>query len=105
MFGFTVYGSIEMADDRGAIPFPSESERILGGHAVCAVGYDDKMDVTNPSSRTATKGALLIRNSWGASWGDGGYGWLPYEYVRRGLAEDFWSVLKKDWVDTGVFNV
>jgi len=30
---------------------------------------------------------------------------LPYEYVLKGLAEDFWSVLKKEWVDTGVFRV
>jgi C1A family cysteine protease len=105
MFGFTVYSSIEMADDRGAIPFPSRAERILGGHAVDAVGYDDRIAIENRTSGVQTKGALLIRNSWGDAWGDRGYGWLPYEYVLRGLAEDFWCVLKKDWVDTGVFNV
>jgi C1A family cysteine protease len=106
MFGFTVYSSIEKADERGAIPFPSERDRILGGHAVVAVGYDNALTIKNPSSGgPTTKGALLIRNSWGASWGDGGYGWLPYKYVEAGLAEDFWSVLKKDWVDTGAFNV
>lgn len=32
-------------------------------------------------------------------------GWLPYGYVNRGLAEDFWSVLKKEWVDTGEFRI
>jgi C1A family cysteine protease len=105
-FGFTVYSSIETADGRGAIPFPAPSERILGGHAVVAVGYDDKLAVGAASTGgERTTGALLIRNSWGAGWGDRGYGWLPYEYVRRGLAEDFWSVLKKDWIDTGAFNV
>jgi C1A family cysteine protease len=105
MFGFTVYSSIETADERGAIPFPSKGERILGGHAIAAVGYDDKLEVKNPSGGAKTKGALLIRNSWGREWGDKGYGWLPYEYVLRGLAEDFWSVLKEDWVNTGLFNV
>jgi C1A family cysteine protease len=41
----------------------------------------------------------------GAGWGESGYGWLPYEYLMRGLAEDFWSVLKKEWVDTGEFSL
>jgi C1A family cysteine protease len=105
IFGFTVYSSMELADERGAIPFPERSERILGGHAVLAVGYDDRLKIANTSSGDETTGALLIRNSWGTGWGERGYGWLPYEYVLRGLAEDFWSVLKKDWVDTGEFNV
>jgi C1A family cysteine protease len=105
MFGFAVYSSIEAVDARGAIPFPGPKERILGGHAVVAVGYDDRIEIKNgKTGGKAAKGALLVRNSWGESWGEKGYGWLPYEYVRRGLAEDFWSVLKKDWIDTGAFN-
>ena len=105
MFGFTVYSSIAQADSTGKIPYPCRGERIEGGHAIAAVGYDDKMKIKNTGScGVETTGALLIRNSWGTGWGDGGYGWLPYEYVLRGLAEDFWSILKQDWVDTGVFK-
>ncbi len=105
MFGFTVYNSIHQAEKDGRIPFPSKWERIEGGHAVVAVGYDDQMKIKNKYAGLETTGALLIRNSWGKTWGDGGYGWLPYEYIRCGLAEDFWSVIKKDWVDTGCFMV
>jgi C1A family cysteine protease len=105
MFGFTVYSSVEQAAVTGRIPFPSGREKIEGGHAVVAMGYDDRMTIRNKAGVGETKGALLIRNSWGPGWGEKGYGWLPYEYVLRGLAEDFWSVLKKEWIDTGAFKI
>lgn len=99
MFGFSVYSSIPpLGDGKGEIPFPERGDSLEGGHAVLAVGYDDSKKIGK------TKGALLIRNSWGAEWGDKGYGWLPYAYVEQGLADDFWSMVKAEYVDTDLFK-
>jgi len=89
----------------GRIPLPFGRERIEGGHAVLALGYDDELSIANAEGGEPARGALLVRNSWGKGWGEKGYGWLPYDYVRKGLAEDFWSVLKKEWIDTGEFKI
>lgn len=105
MFGFTVYSSISQGNTTGKIPYPTRGERVLGGHAIDAVGYDDNLKIknTNPGGPETT-GALLIRNSWGTGWGSAGYGWLPYKYVLDGLATDWWSLIKSEWVDTGQFG-
>lgn len=106
MFGFTVYTSIAQARTTGRIPLPSAGERVIGGHAVVACGYDDGLVIANAApGGPQTVGALKIRNSWGTSWGDGGYGWIPYEYVLGGLAVDWWALLKLEWVKTGQFGL
>lgn len=92
VFGFPVYSSLTGAAD---IPFPTEKDRLLGGHAVMAVGYDDGH---------GKNGALIIRNSWGQGWGYSGYGFLPYEYVEQELAQDFWTVLKAEWLNLEQFE-
>lgn len=59
MFGFTVYESIRQASRNGEIPYPCPGERVLGGHAIVAAGYDDEKKIKNADCRTETKGALL----------------------------------------------
>lgn len=80
--GFAVPESVETSavTDSGVIPYPEKGEQIVGGHAVMFVGYDDE------------NALLKFANSWGLDWGQQGYGWLPYRYVSRGLASDFWTV-------------
>ncbi len=105
-FGFTVYSSYTQASaaNKGAIPFPGPGEKIVGGHAVVAAGYDDAIKIKNTQAGATTTGALLIRNSWGTGWGDAGYGWLPYDYVLKGLAVDWWSLISAEYVETGQFG-
>ena len=104
-FGFTVYSSYTQASvaNKGAIPFPLPTDKVVGGHAVMVVGYSDTLKIKHTGVVAPTTGALLIRNSWGTGWGDGGYGWLPYEYVLRGQAVDWWSLIQAEWIDTGQF--
>jgi C1A family cysteine protease len=99
MFGFSVYSSIPpIGEGGGEIPYPSPGDTLEGGHAIVAIGYDDAKKIGKD------KGALLIRNSWGTEWGDKGYGWLPYSYVLKGLAVDFWSLAQAGFIDTDLFK-
>jgi len=77
VLGIIVYESFEK-DDHGVIPMPKADEEILGGHAICIVGYDD------------AKRQFKFKNSWGMLWGSGGYGWLSYDYIEP-FAFDGWT--------------
>jgi C1A family cysteine protease len=83
VFGFGVYDSFESdaVAQTGIMPMPAATERCLGGHAVCAVGYDI------PSKM------LIVRNSWGTDWGQQGYFKMPFGVIEnKDLSDDFWSI-------------
>jgi C1A family cysteine protease len=105
MFGFYVFPSYEQSDVPGGVPYPGPDESTEDGHAVLAVGYDNKVKIKNTQYGNATTGAFLFRNSWSADWGDKGYGWLPYQYVLDKFALDFWSLLSMAWVDSQQFGL
>ena len=70
VLGIVVYESFGNAEKGGMMPIPANNERAQGGHAVCGVGFDD------------SKQAFIVRNSWGADWGDKGYFYMPYEFFK-----------------------
>lgn len=105
MFGFWGFPSFDYCDVKGGIPYPCPGEQAQWGHAIVAVGYDDGKKIKNTKCNKTSTGAILIRNSWGKTWGDKGYGWLPYEYAVNKLALDFWSLLSMEWVDTKQFGL
>jgi len=77
--GVRIFENFPMETSTGIIPMPQGD--ILGGHAMLIVGYRriDRM--------------FIIRNSWGSNWGDGGYGYIPFDYVlNNGWSGDFWTI-------------
>jgi C1A family cysteine protease len=83
VFGFSVYESLERPQmaQTGILSLPQPGEMFLGGHAVLCVGYDIKAET------------VLVRNSWGSHWGQGGYFTMPFAYIGdSNLACDFWTI-------------
>jgi C1A family cysteine protease len=105
--GFPMYDSVidESWDSgTGMIPYHTDDDRRIGGHAVVVVGYDDEKVMTKLDG-TSTTGALLVQNSWGKDWGERGFGWIAYEYVLRDRTRDFWTLIKTEWTETGMFQL
>jgi C1A family cysteine protease len=83
VFGFSVYDAFEgdVVAKTGELNLPGPKEKLLGGHAVLAVGYDDKTQ------------RFIVRNSWGPKWGKKGYFTMPYGYLTdSNLADDLWTI-------------
>lgn len=88
--GFMVYSSFEGAwgdiphghPGSGIMPYPNtNTEQLLGGHAVALVGYDD------------ANSWFIARNSWGTNWGDNGYFYMPYRVIQNtSMSQDFWVI-------------
>lgn len=81
LFGINVYSSFMTASvaKSGKVPMPNvNTETLEGGHCIVMVGYND-----NTQTFTCV-------NSWGSSWGQGGFFTIPYVYVMNPtLASDF----------------
>jgi C1A family cysteine protease len=81
--GFYVYQSFMSATvaRTGNMPYPNtKRERLLGGHAVLLVGYNK------------SKKVFIVRNSWGTSWGDKGYFYMPFDVIKPNMSSDYWVI-------------
>jgi C1A family cysteine protease len=82
-FGVEVFESFEADPDlkSGIVPTPSGAS--LGGHEMVVCGY-----------LAAHPMYALVRNSWGSSWGIGGYCLFPWDYLVGTLASDHRTVVR-----------
>ena len=85
VFGFQTYESFRKRHGKwkdGVMPIPNRrTEAKTEGHAVMAIGYDDR------------RKAFLIRNSWSAAWGRNGDFYMPYGLITDPkITFDFWTL-------------
>jgi hypothetical protein len=86
--GYSWYGSLDGADFEasGVMPIPKKGERLIGGHCSWLCGADVPARM------------LFWQNSFGPKYaahpktGARGYVLMPFEWVERGLADDFWAI-------------
>lgn len=80
-FGFSVPSSIDELPESAILALPTTKDKIVGGHAVLAVGYD------RPNK------FVWVRNSWGKEWGIDGYFKMPFGWFTdsRRLVDDMWT--------------
>ena len=81
VFGFEVFPSFDDTRSFGIMPMPTKNEVSHSTHAVVAVGYDDE------------RKKIVVLNSWGYHWGENGYFFMPYEFIKNeSYCRDFWKI-------------
>lgn len=79
----TVAATLEITDQwykapKGNIAMPTPRDKKVGFHCIHLVGYDN------------APGHFIFANSWGTSWGDKGYGYIPYNVFNATWVEGWW---------------
>jgi C1A family cysteine protease len=77
IIGLDVYESFLTLNAENPVVQMPTTDLLLGGHAMSVVGY------------SLEKEQFIAKNSFGSTWGDAGYCWLPFEYVKK-YAFDRW---------------
>jgi C1A family cysteine protease len=86
MIGVKVYKGMVSDECKrtGIVPDPScfDTFKVLGGHALCAVGFND-------NSPYFKDGHIKCKNSWGVDFGDKGYIYLSYKNISSNMIDAF----------------
>ena len=71
VFGLKLSETFSKTGKKGIVPLPDFNKGRHSWHAMLCVGYSD------------TEEYFIVRNSWGQAWGDGGYCYIPYQYLAN----------------------
>lgn len=81
VIGIFIYDSFYRIGSDAIAPVPNpDQEKQQGSHIVAVAGYDNARQV------------FIVKNSWGPNWGDHGYFFLPYQFIKLGIARDAWTI-------------
>jgi C1A family cysteine protease len=79
VIGVDVFDSfLSLTKEDSVVKVPTTNDKLSGGHAMCVVGYNLENNM------------FLLKNSFGTDWGDGGYCWMPFDYLDY-YAWDLWN--------------
>lgn len=67
----------------GFVRLASGKETSRGGHCILVTGYVDNKDLPRDVPPGGGGGYLVIKNSWGTGFGDSGYAYLSYDWVKK----------------------
>jgi hypothetical protein len=79
LVGLSVDSNFDTAASRGGKIDSFAPSTVRGGHAVCVVGY-------------RADGRFIVRNSWGTSWGDQGFGYVSAAYISKAFFDESYGV-------------
>lgn len=93
------YFDAEFVETQGILKRPPPGAKTIGGHCLCAVGYDAafKSSAVFAASGLAESDVddvmALVANSWGPDWGIGGHFWAPFSWIfDSNLGQDAWAL-------------